>query len=63
MLEIVEHVCILMCYKIWWEVKCEALCQAILVNKNLSDPSGQVKLKAKYACDWIYMCVRMCVCF
>lgn len=29
--------------------KCAALCQAVLVNKNLSDPSGQVKLKARAA--------------
>lgn len=29
------------------EVQYETVCQAILINKNLSDPSGQVKLKAK----------------
>lgn len=29
------------------ELQYETVCQAILINKNLSDPSGQVKLKAK----------------
>lgn len=29
------------------ELQYETVCQAILINKNLSDPSRQVKLKAK----------------
>lgn len=43
--------------------KCEAICQAVLVNKNLSDPSGQVKRKAKAEQNMLvieFVCVCLC---